>query len=58
MSLLCRGCLRELYLILPFLSKNGLLEKLERGDSVMADKDFDIQHLLVSRGVRLNIPPF
>ena len=24
----------------------------------MADKCFDIQHLLVSHGVRLNIPPF
>ena len=24
----------------------------------MAEKGFDIQHLLVSHGVRLNIPPF
>ena len=38
--------------------QSGLLEKLDRGDSVMADKGFDIQDLLVTRGVRLNIPPF
>lgn len=36
----------------------GLLPKLERGDSLMADKGFDIQHLLTAYGVRLNIPPF
>ena len=36
----------------------GLLSRLERGDSVMADKEFEIQHLLTGLGVRLNIPPF
>ena len=35
----------------------GLLEKLERGGSVMADKSFNIQDLLVPIDVRLNIPP-
>ena len=37
---------------------SGILDKLERGDSVMADKGFEIDDLLVPLGVRLNIPPF
>ena len=37
---------------------SGLLQKLERGDSLMADKGFDIEDLLLPLGVRLNIPPF
>ena len=36
----------------------SLLEKLEPGDSVMADKGFTIDDLLEQRGVTLNIPPF
>ena len=36
----------------------GILDKLERGDSVMADKGFEIQDLLMARGCTLNIPPF
>ena len=36
---------------------SGLHEKLDSGDSVMADKGFDIEDLLAARGVKLNIPP-
>ena len=37
---------------------SGLLDQLERGNSVMADKGFEIEDLLLPLGVRLNIPPF
>ena len=37
--------------------QSGLLEYLEHGDSVMADKGIDIKNLLLQYGVRLNIPP-
>ena len=37
---------------------SGILDKLERGDSVMADKGFDIEDLLLPIGARLKIPPF
>lgn len=37
--------------------KSGLLDLLEPGDSVMADKGFTIADLLYDRGIELNIPP-
>ena len=38
--------------------KCGLIDLLESGDNVMADKGFTIDEQLRSRGVTLNIPPF
>ena len=37
---------------------SGILDLLEDGDSVMADKGFVIEEMLRKRGVSLNIPPF
>ncbi|KAK3931029.1 Taurine import ATP-binding protein TauB [Frankliniella fusca] len=36
---------------------SGIIEQLEPGDSVLADKGFLISHLLPD-GIELNIPPF
>ena len=39
-------------------TQSGVLDLLEEGDSVMADRGFDIEVDLLLRGVNLNMPPF
>ena len=38
--------------------KSGLVQLLERGDSIMADRGFDIQDNLTPLGIRIHIPAF
>ena len=38
--------------------QSGILDLLESGDSVMADRGFDIEEDLILRSVHLNIPPY
>ena len=40
------------------IRQSGLLPLLEKGNSVMPDKGFDISDLLLPLDVSLNIPPF
>lgn len=39
-------------------SKSGFIDKLQQGDEVMADWGFNIQEMLASNGVKVNVPPF
>ena len=39
-------------------SKSGFIDKLQRADEVMADRGFNIQEMLASKGVKVNVPPF
>ena len=47
------GCISDRELTV----KSGILDKLEVGDSIMADKGFLIADLLEPLGVSLNVPP-
>lgn len=38
--------------------ESGLIDLLEEGDQVMADRGFTIRDLLTKKGVKLNVPPF
>ena len=40
------------------VQESGLIDLLEKGDHLMADRGFNIRDLLTRRGVKLNIPPF
>ncbi|XP_057299016.1 uncharacterized protein LOC130629707 [Hydractinia symbiolongicarpus] len=48
------GCASDWYIT----ETCGILEKINPGDNLMADKGFNISDLLVGRGSKLIIPPF
>lgn len=40
------------------VKRSGILDKFEPGDTLLADRGFNIQELLLGRAVKLVIPPF
>ena len=48
------GCMSDV----EITKLSGLLDLLENGDDVMADKGFTLRKVLTERGVTLNIPAF
>ena len=48
----------EVIVVTVIVEHCGILQRLEEGDSAMADCGFEIQELLASKNVYINIPPF
>ena len=53
-SKLYSGCISDLHIT----EQSGLVHMLEEGDDVMADRGFNIRHLLLPKRCTLNIPSF